>query len=226
MSDYAHSSFALESAKNILHAKMKAQQILAKSHDQDIDFDHKSTKNVHTIENLLLLEARFAHKYWKSLRTILSGKVVFYGRKPQTNDPVNRLLDIGYHHLTGKVSALFQKHHMNTSIGLFHQPRTSTSEPLVYDFMELFRADIVDAELIKYFHLKKKPVQELNTDEIPLFLSRINIKLNKSFYLKNFSNCRSYHYYMELQILRFAKCVRTKQVFFPISIPRRHENRC
>ena len=110
-------------------------------------------------------------------------------------------------------------------LGIFHIARNSDSQPLAYDLVEMFRSDIVDAEVLRFLRLKKKKPEKIN-DQISHFLYEINKKLDKKFYLKDFHRCHSYKYYMEVQILKFIKAVNHKQIFEPITLPQRHENRC
>lgn len=225
ISDYRHTAESLKSAKNIILSKIEAQNFLLKKYKQEIKIDFLFHKNITSRQELLLFEARFARLYWIKYADLLSNKTNFVSRKPRNTDAVNHLLDIGYHHLTNKVKKIFAKHEMNTSLGILHKATSSKASPLAYDMIELFRADIVDTEILRFFHLKKKPLYTLSKRDIPHFLHKINLRLQKSFYLKNFHACRNYQYYMELQILRFSKAVQTKTIFKPLNLPRRHEDR-
>ena len=226
MSDYAHSSQSLESARNIILHKVVRQQALMQRYDLKMDVNEKDILSARNSDELFLAEARVAARYWKRINVPISEHVEFSGRRPRSSDPVNRLLDIGYHHVTGRVKRLLQSRDMHGAIGVLHRARSSKASPLAYDLVELFRADTVDAELLRFFRLKKKPVTQLVKTDIALFLSRLNHRMRKSYYLKTFHACRSYEYYMELQILGFSKAVREKHVFQPIILPNRHESRC
>lgn len=226
ISDYSHSPLALKTSKLIIHHKILRQQNLLKKYNCDFGYNPDNVLSAEHITDVLLSEGRFAQKYWKQIQDIVKSTTNFHNRRPGAPDHTNKLLDIGYHHLTNKTKTIFANLDMNCSIGLFHKARSKKSSPLAYDLVELFRADIVDTEMVKFFHLKKKPVEKLSQTDISHFLFRINTRLQKPHYLKNFNACRSYIYYMELQILHFSKSVRKKEIFLPTQLPGRHETRC
>ena len=88
-----------------------------------------------------------------------------FKRKSRTTDAVNQLLDIGYHHIAAKLERIIVEKDISPSLGLIHWAHSANAKPLVYDLMELFRADLVDFVLLKYLRLKKKPIlsaQELH----------------------------------------------------------------
>lgn len=199
--------------------------MIINEHKRDTRVDPEFVISASTIEEARLCEARFARDYWSQIRRILK-HVDFPGRQPRLRDPANLLLDIGYHHVTNKVKSILERHDMDYSLGLFHRAGSSQAAPLAYDLVELFRADTVDAELLRFFRLKKKYVQEVKNEEIAIFLNRLNNRISKSYYLQDFHACRSYAYYMELQILHFSKAVSEKKVFQPLYLPKRHEDRC
>ena len=165
-----------------------------------------------------------AKKFWSEFGKLLP-HMEFLGRKPREKDAINQLLDVGYHHLANVVKGILNKYEMPTVMGLLHVARNADSTPLVYDLMEMFRSDIVETEVLKFLRLKKKKL-ETAQDEISHFLHEINERLDKKYYLKEFQACRTYRYYMEVQILKFMKAVNREEVFGPITLPNRHENRC
>jgi CRISPR/Cas system-associated endonuclease Cas1 len=114
---------------------------------------------------------------------------------------------------------------ISVSLGLIHRAQSANAKPLVYDLMELFRADLVDFVLLKYLRLKKKPI--INAQEhIGHFLAKINKTAKAPHYLKDFKQCHAYHYYMELQIVKFIKAVNRREVYAPLLLPKRHDMRC
>ncbi len=123
---------------------------------------------------------------------------------------VNFLLDIGYHHLAGIVRQFSEKIAMPAQIGILHVAHTSKSTPLIYDLMELFRADVVDGEVLSFFRRKKKPIDVFSNRDVASFIGRIKDRL----------------YYMELQLTKFQAAVNRKQVFTPLRLPTRHDGRC
>ncbi len=223
MCAYKHSPLGLESAKQIIEHKTRRESALL-SHFGIESFPVDISHAQH-IQELLLIEARAARHLWKHFRELLPNEYYFPGRVPGAKDVSNRLLDVGFHHLTNNVAAYLNARDVSTSLGLLHVPRTSDAAPLAYDLVELFRADIVDAEVLRYLRLKKKPITDPNT-HIPHFLHEVNERLNRRHYLKDFKQCHTYRYYIELQILRFIHSVDHQRCFTPIALPDRHDSRC
>lgn len=178
-----------------------------------------------SIEALLLVEARFAKQYWSFIKKMIRHRSEFTGRVPRSEETANRLLDIGYHHLANAVTTITKRLEVPTDLGLIHTAHASDSAPFVYDLMELFRADIVDAELVRYFRLKKKPVS-VTQKEIARFLHAVNSRLEKKYFLAHMHTCHTYRYYMELQIQRFISAVNRREVYVPMTLPFRHDTRC
>ena len=50
---------------------------------------------------------------------------------------------------------------ISPSLGLIHRAHSAAAKPLVYDLMEMFRADMVDFVLLKYLRLKKRGAHAL-----------------------------------------------------------------
>ena len=221
MSNYKNSSICIETARQVVAIKIEREVSLLKKYRRSI----LATKirNKSSIAEILLEEARMAKQFWREFGKLLYPKIVFLNRKPKSVDAVNHLLDVGYHHLTNVVKKILNKYNIPMDLGIFHIARNSNSQPLAYDLVEMFRSDIVDAEVLRFLRLKKKKPEKIN-DQISHFLYEINKKLDKKFYLKDFHRCHSYKYYMEVQILKFIKAVNHKQIFEPITLPQRHEN--
>ncbi len=221
MAHYINLPYALASAEHIVRAKIASQCRLAKF-PPPIYFTPKG------VNSLLLIEARTAKVYWQKYRKLLPVWTNFKGRTPhQTNpDVVNHLLDLGYHYLKDKVVIILKTHDLSLAIGLMHVAKTNKSTPLAYDLMELFRVELVDREVLHYLRLKKKPLSSLSPGEISYFLSRLKRRLERKVYLNQFKQCHTYHYAIELQILRFVHAVNNEEIFHPFHIPTRHDGRC
>ncbi len=222
MSTYKSSGYSILSARAIIEMKILHQCVLLKRYKRIIPVTTITTKN--SINDILLEEARTAKHFWKEFTLLLPSWVKFKSRKPRGVDGANRLLDIGYHHICGIVKKILDTHDISTALGLLHVARTSKSDPLVYDLVELFRSDIVDAEVLRFLRLKKHPI--IADKEISHFLHEINQRLDRKFYIKQFGVCQTYRYYMELQILSFIHAVNHKKIFVPLRLPARHEQRC
>ena len=223
MSAYKYSPLSIETAKKIIGLKIVRQKVLLAKYAKTTASSSIGFKN--SIGEILLEEARMAQKFWQEFGKLLSKELDFPGRKPRNNDITNRLLDIGYHHLSNVVRQILKRLEIPTPLALIHVARTARSEPLAYDLVEMFRADIVEAEVLKFLRLKKKKPEHIE-NEIAHFLHEINERLEKKYYLKDFKTCHMYRYYIEIQILKFVKAVNHKQVFEPVKLPKRHESRC
>jgi CRISPR-associated endonuclease Cas1 len=223
MAAYKNSSLCVESAKQLIRIKIERQSALLKKYKTpgiEADFGHAQT-----IAAVSLEEARAAKRYWHSFRSLIPVYASFAGRRPHAQDIGNRLLDIGYHHLTNIVKKLLEKHDISSTLGLLHVARLSDSAPLAYDLIELFRADIVDAEVLRFLRLKKKPLRSVEK-ELSHFLHEINERLERHYYLKDFRQCHTYRYYMELQILKCISAVNHRKPFDLLHLPTRHDSRC
>ncbi len=151
---------------------------------------------------------------------------VFKNRQHGQTDITNRLLDIGYHHITNLVKKILEKYNIEPGLGILHIPHETNSAPLAYDLVEIFRSDIVDTEALRFLRLKKKPFLQLEQKYVAYFLHRINKRLAQKHFVEVFGQCCSYEYYVELQILRFIKAVNHKEIFDPVYLPNRHDMRC
>lgn len=216
---YKHTPTALASAEQIILHKVRQQfNVLKRVSPPPPVF--------RSMQDILLYEGRCAQVYWRAYKKLLPAWVGFHGRKTKGIDITNVLLNLGYHHLNTHVNKLCAIHNISTALGLLHVAKTEKSKPLVYDLMELFRADLVDREVLRYLRLKKKPVMAMTSREIGRLLRSINTRMEKKVYIRTFKQCHTYHYYMELQLLSFMKAVREQRVFRPIVTPQRHESRC
>jgi CRISPR-associated endonuclease Cas1 len=167
-----------------------------------------------------------AKYYWHHYGTLLPSWVTFPGRHAQSDDVTNKLLDIGYHHLATNVRKILDEKDCITALGLLHVAQSSDATPLVYDLMELFRADIVDMSVATWLRQKKQPVTKLTQKHIAQLLHDMNERMDKRYYLADFGQCHSYRYYMEIQITKFIKAVNHNEVFLPLTLPMRHDTRC
>jgi len=201
---YRNSPLALLSAKALLEIKdMRRSHLLSRYH---LVIPYNLYESCKTLEDVLLCEARNAKRFWASYAKLLPSWYADFSRKPRSGDTVNQLLDVGYHHLATMVEKIILAKGILPSVGLIHRPHRADSKPLVYDLMELFRADMVDFALLRYLRLKKKPI--VNAQEhVGHFLSQINILREKPYYLQDFKQCQRYGYYMELQVVKFIKAV-------------------
>lgn len=220
MCAYTHTEHALLSAENIIMHKV-AQQFRLVHHTAPPIPEH-----IRTISDILLYEARSARVYWRMYAKQLPHWTHFVSRKARHGDVVNTLLDIGYHHLNSYVTKLLATHDIPSALALMHIAKTNKSKPLVYDLMELFRADLVDPEVLRYVRLKKKAMSKVTSIDITKFLRHLNKRMDRKVYIREFKQCHTYRYSMELHILKYIYAVNHDVVFKPMALPSRHESRC
>lgn len=221
MAKYMWSKEGLISAQHIIQRKIDEQNYFTKI------ATHISASEAITKEKLLLIEARAAKAYWKKYTLQLPKWTLFKGRKPHSEDMVNKLLDIGYHVLANKLEKLIKKHAISSALAVLHVPHSEKSKPLVYDLMELFRVHVVDEEVITFLHRKKRPLAfPLSQHEVRKFITQINKKCERKLYIRELKQCHTYNYYIELQLLHYIHAVNHKKIFIPFHAPKRHENRC
>ena len=57
--------------------------------------------------------------------------------------------------ITGSKPQILEKYDVSPALGILHVARASKSAPLAYDLVEMFRADIVETEVLKFLRIKK-----------------------------------------------------------------------
>lgn len=221
---YKNSPLCIESIRRLIGLKIERQGNLLQKYKKK-SYLSKIESAIST-QDVLIEEARSAKYFWRHFRDLVLGQTKFLSRIPHSKDVLNQILDIGYHHITNIVKKILEQHGIPSAIGLLHTAREVSSEPLAYDLVEIFRADIVDAEALRFLRLKKKKFEILEQKDVGHFLHEVNERLEQEFFLKDFKICHKYRYYMELQILRFIKAINHNEVFEPFFLPTRHEDRC
>ena len=100
------------------------------------------------------IEGSAAAMYFSSFGQLLKADLGFAGRKrrPPT-DPVNALLSLGYTLLTAEISAILDANGFDPCIGMYHWIRYGRVS-LALDFIEPFRAPIIDATVLWLVNLK------------------------------------------------------------------------
>ncbi len=226
LSDYQHSPLRIQSATVMIDVKINQSNILLEHFHLKFYPLTKPQTEYLDIPALLLYEARAAKYYWQQYRKILPVWTRFKSRQPYTIDITNKLLDIGYHHLGTIVKKIFLEKDCPPVLGLIHRAGKSDAMPLVYDVMEIFRADIIDMTVATWLRQKKKPIEILTQRQVANFLHDVNERLARPYYLRDFKQCHTYRYYMDIQITKLIKAINHQSVFKPIKIPNRHDTRC
>jgi len=224
MCDYKTTKNCVVSAKIIIDLKTQRRDILLKKYH--ISYQKNNFRNPKNIQWILLYEARTAKSFWKHFRLLLPEWCYFKGRKAKSMDIVNSMLDIGYHHITNITKKILNNHDISPALGILHKANRTNGAPLAYDLVEIFRADTVETEVLNFLRLKKKPITGLSQKHIAQFIGRINKRVERKYFLREFKQCHTYKYYMELQIFKFIKAVNHKLIFSPLKLPSRHEKRC
>lgn len=221
---YKNSPMCIESIRRLIGLKIERQGNLLGKYKKKPYISN--INNMMSTQDILLEEARSAKYFWRHFRDLIAIQTTFLGRVPHSKDVTNHMLDIGYHHLTNMVKKILEQHSIPSAIGLLHIAKEMSSAPLAYDIVEMFRADVIDTEVLRFLRLKKKKFETLEQEDVGHFLHEVNERLEQEFFLKDFKICHKYCYYMELQIVRFIKAINHNEVFEPFYLPTRHEDRC
>lgn len=106
--------------------------------------------------SMMAYEARGAELYWEYIRELLyDDNVEFYSRVKQgAKDLMNCMLNYGYGLLYPKVWQALLRHGLNPYVGFVHY--ASNNPNLVFDFIELFRSQVVDRVVIGMIQKKVK----------------------------------------------------------------------
>lgn len=169
---------ALEIAKAIMIGKLKNQINLCKyfnkyhkKYDSDSDFQNvvKSFKDAEASilklsfkeeeddrKKIMGYEASAADIYWTYIRGLLDDdKVEFYSRVKQgAKDLVNCMLNYGYSLLYPRIWQALLKRGLNPYFGFIHHSDGNSN--LVFDFIEIFRCQVVDRIVVSMLQRKIK----------------------------------------------------------------------
>ena len=132
--------------------------------------------------SLVSLEARSAELYWDYVRELISDDVEFSGRERKgAADLVNCLLNYGYSILYARIwqMVLFRK--LNPTISVIHVEQLG-KPTLVYDIIELFRAQAVDRVVISLVQ-KREPLKiqdgYLDKETKKLLVQNVTERINR-----------------------------------------------
>src|SRR3989344_883136 len=187
IANYKKTEDCLASAQIILNIKNQRRELMLKNYD--VLLPHIRLVNYRSAQRIMLAEGRAAQLFWKKFSLLIPNWCSFRKRMPGSDDIVNHLLDIGYHHITNIVRNILEKYDISPALGILHVARASTSAPLAYDLVEMFRADIVETEVLKFLRMKKVPIEKLRKRDTPIFLYRLNHRLNRRHFIKAFGQC-------------------------------------
>ena len=105
---------------------------------------------------IMSLEARAARVYWATVAMLLPGELGFRGRSQEPADPVNASLNYGYGILYGLSWRALVLAGLDPYAGYLHVDR-SGKPTLSFDYVEMFRAHVVDKPLIRLLRAGWRP---------------------------------------------------------------------
>ena len=119
-----------------------------------------------TLNGVRGVEGIAAREYFNSFSIILAGSgYEWTGRKKHPSpDPVNALLSYGYAIIAGEIAAALHLAGLNTGISYVHAI-DDYRDSLVYDFLEPFRAPLIDRLVIRMFNLKMLKADDFYYEE-------------------------------------------------------------
>jgi len=110
--------------------------------------------------HMMSIEGRAADQYWQMVGEVILGKVEFVGRERKgATDPFNSLLNYGYGILYQQVAGALLLAGLEPYGGFLHADR-SGKPSLVLDFIEEFRAPVVDRVTIAMISKGFEPTME------------------------------------------------------------------
>lgn len=211
--------------KEIMYRKISYQFSLIGKKAR-LAFYRERLSKVEAVEDIFIVEALAAREYWSYFKTLVSKKCDWKSRSPRAYDPVNKLFDIGYHHLTQVIAKTFEDIGLPYELGLLHKAQSKSSKPLVYDFMEWLRPIVVDRSVLVFLRKKKRKFEKITPRDIGLFINMIKNRFAQPHYHKKLGYCVSLEYWMRLNALSLLSAINhhcKPSWKFPSL---RHESRC
>jgi len=197
---HANEQFQLDIARQIVSAKLyNCRLVLARSqryHTSTIQ-DSSTRQRLKQIEQSLKTstsmaslrgsEGAAASLYWKAFAELVPAPWEFSKRRARpAPDPINAMLSLGYTLLYQTVAGLLQARSLNAHLGMLHVPG-GTHLALASDLMEVFRAYVVDATVLKLLrtqqldpeaHTINSGACSLGTDTIRTFIRALEDRFN------------------------------------------------
>ena len=138
---FANQPLALTFAKKLIIARIRSQREVLRQRE----LDHQQLSDIINLadaatnsESLMGHEAQAAKRYWAAIREYLGSEWLFLKReKPNSKDPFNSLLNMGYSLLFAHIETLARAAGLYPSIGAYHKGQHYSS--LAADLMEPFR---------------------------------------------------------------------------------------
>jgi CRISPR-associated endonuclease Cas1 len=153
---FANQPLALTFAKKLIAARIRSQREVLRQRK----LDHQQLSDIlsladatSTTESLMGYEAQAAKRYWSEIREHLGSEWLFERReKPNSKDPFNSLLNMGYSLLFAHIDTMARAAGLYPSIGAYHKGQHYSS--LAADLIEPFRY-IVERKALSMIALKQ-----------------------------------------------------------------------
>lgn len=217
--------FSCELMKEILRWKIFYQLSLINKKNS-ISFYEQKFKGVKDNHDLFIIEALAAREYWAGFNKLISGKCEWEGRHPHQDDPVNKLLDVGYHYLVGILLKIFTQLDLPYELGFLHKAQFKSSKPLIYDFMEWIRSLVVDKTLLTFLRKKKKIVKKVSSKDIAIFVNSIKKNISKLYFNRHLGYCITLEFWIRLNTLNLQSGI-NHHIYPQWNFPSlRYESRC
>ncbi|WP_256250641.1 CRISPR-associated endonuclease Cas1 [Nitrosomonas sp. Nm51] len=197
---HADPAFQLDIARRIVAAKLhNSRLVLARgqrhlksspldlSANQRLKQIEQSLKTATSVESLRGSEGAAAALYWRAFAELVPPPWQFSKRLARpAPDPVNAMLSLGYTLLYQAVAGLLQARSLNAHLGMLHLPG-GNHLALASDLMEVFRAYVVDATVLRLLrtrqldpqaHSIQSEVCSLGNDTIRTFIRALEDRFN------------------------------------------------
>jgi CRISPR-associated endonuclease Cas1 len=217
--------FGIDTVKQIIEQKIHYQCSIVRQSAKGKLFC-KKLESVSNPKEIFIIEALSARFYWSKYYQLLGSRFVWNGRSPHNHDPINNLLDIGYHFLVNELSKIFKDADIPYEIGLLHKAQSKNAKPLVYDFMEWLRPVVVDRVVLSFLHKKKKTDIILNKKVVGKFIVLLKREFDRLYFNKELGYCVTLKFWTRLNVLHLITAINhghAIQWHFPSL---RHETRC
>lgn len=184
------SPFSFELARNMIHAKLKNQQVVLRRYEKSkgrtvsgfikmLQICREKLPQCRTIPELMGYEGQGAKAYFDGLSDLVEPEFKFHGRSRRPpKDEFNSMLSLGYSVLMNELYGKIEAKGLNPYFGFMHRDKEQ-HPTLASDLMEEWRAVIVDATVMSMINGHEIQKEDFTTDleEPGCFLSRNGIKI-------------------------------------------------
>lgn len=204
---YNDEDFNLSMAKQTIVAKINNSKVILQKFNRNdgilkkLKYFKKFARNAKSIDELRGIEGIAAKEYFSGISEILPKEFEFTKRiNYKAKDKFNVLLNFGYSLLRNDIHNMVISKGLNPYIGFFHKIRNG-HDALVSDFMEEFRACVVDKLILNIISKYKDYEEYFSEGQFDnLFISKDFKKLIMNEYEKIMQKSQSYSEYNEQKI--------------------------